>query len=48
VTLYLWVDEPTWLITSSTWVSRVLGGSGQKLNPIEICKKISTQPGQFQ
>jgi len=28
----------------STWVSRVLGGPGQKSTRIEICKKISTQP----
>jgi len=44
VTLYLRVGEPTWLITGSTQVSRVLSESGQKSTCIEIYKKISTQP----
>jgi len=29
----------------STWVSRILGGPGQKLTRTNICKKYSTQSG---
>jgi len=44
VILYLHVgDEPTRLTTSSIWVSRVLGGQGQKLTRTQICKNSSTQ-----
>jgi len=43
VTIYLWVGESIQLTTGSIKVSRVLGGSSQKLTRIEICKKISTQ-----
>ena len=42
--LYLRVGLPTWLTTSSTRVSQVLGKPSQKSTRIEICKKFSTQP----
>jgi len=42
VPFYLRVGEPTRLTTGSTWMSRVLDESGQKLTRIKICKKIST------
>jgi len=45
VTLYLQVGSPTRLTTGSIGVSRVLDGPSQKSTRIEICKKISTQPG---
>jgi len=36
------IGEQIRLTTDSIWVSRILGGSGQKLTHIDICKKIST------
>jgi len=41
----LQVGEPTQLTTGSTQMSQVLDEPGQKSTRIEICKKISTQPG---
>jgi len=36
---------PTWLITGSTRMSRVLSGLGSFLTRTEICNFFSTQPG---
>jgi len=46
MTLYLWVGEPTWLITDSTWINRILGGSGKKLTRLKFIKKFQPNLAQ--